>query len=51
MMMLYSLTPPAEAVGMLNDDGFYWIEWPIASGNGTIGLQMRQFGSYSKVDE
>tara|TARA_B100000282_G_scaffold7906_1_gene5548 strand:- start:7297 stop:9996 length:2700 start_codon:yes stop_codon:yes gene_type:complete len=29
---IFSDTPPAEAVGMLNDDGFYWIEWPIASG-------------------
>ena len=25
-------TPPENATGLLNDDGYYWIEWPIASG-------------------
>ena len=29
---LFSENPPENAIGMLNDDGYYWIEWPIASG-------------------
>ncbi len=29
---IFSDMPPENAVGMLNDDGYYWIEWPIASG-------------------
>ena len=28
---LFSENPPENATGMLNDDGYYWIEWPIAS--------------------
>ena len=26
------LPPPETATGVLNDDGYYWIEWPLASG-------------------
>jgi hypothetical protein len=29
---IFADTPPDEATGLLNDDGYYWIEWPIASG-------------------
>ena len=29
---LFSESPPENATGMLNDDGYYWIEWPISSG-------------------
>lgn len=29
---MLSTGPPENATGMLNDDGYYWIEWPIASG-------------------
>ena len=26
------IPPPETATGVLNDDGYYWIEWPLASG-------------------
>ena len=29
---LFSEHPPENTTGMLSDDGYYWIEWPIASG-------------------
>ena len=29
---IFSKSPPENATGLLNDDGYYWIEWPIASG-------------------